>query len=535
MDDDAAKRFRARKNRLNRIRDEAKAPDVPTPPNGVVNILDSESDSDRVAQLAAAQESHYAFDLELSVSDAEVAACLDELRGRVSAREFDDLMEGAKQQVLDALIKPFGLAKILFQDHDGGNVTTIHNMKQGLKPANKTHKYDDEARDVYVKYKTSKCMDDYKKSRINVHGKIQDTYTGKFLDEIEDRVETDHVYPLKTFHLNGGFMLNDQRKADFASDRENFAVTKREINRSKLDQELAGFEAKTVQKKTASNKNRFDMDGRRTRAAAERGSQTAQKHKPTVGEKATFYGKEIVSTGASEATSMGVQQAIGLLLHELASGLIAEARDFFKQWRGGSLGGGVLQDLRERFQRIGSRLVRRWDVAFKAFVEGSISGFVSNLVTFVINTFLTTFRRVVRIIREGTLSLLRAFKLLLFPPKGMTRREAAHEASKIFAAGLAVAAGLGIEEFVSKSLLAVAPFIAPFADMIAVVVVGILTGIGSAILVYLLDRIDFFGVVESRRHALVMADLSQLAADHLAEAEEYMRVFDLPDIPPSTA
>jgi hypothetical protein len=528
MDDKAIERFRNRRKRLERIHSQREVSVPEVSDDEVQEFLNSKMDSDWLAILSSSQDSHYKVTFCSRASHAEVSATLDEIRGQVTVNEFDQLLSGVREQVLHAVIRPFGLAKVLFKDKDGGNVTTIHNMQQGLPAAKTAHEY---RRDSYTKFKAQRSMLDFKKSRINANQQLQDTYTGVFLDV--EQTETDHIHPLKAFHVDGGFMLCDERKVNFAADRENFAVTKQEINRSKRDQELNKFETRTVQKKLVKNKNRFGTDGRRTRSAVERGKKTAQKHQPSIGEKSSFYTKEVVSSGSSEAASLGVQQAIGLLLHELASGLVDEARDFFRRWRGGTLSAGVFRELKAGFQRLGRRVISRWDDALKAFVDGGISGFISNLVTFVINCFVTTFKRVVGIIREGALSLLRAFKLLLFPPEGMTRQEAAHEATKIVAAGLAVAAGLGVEEFVSKSLMILLPLLAPLADSIATVIVGILTGIGAAILVYLLDKIDFFGVNRKRKHKLVMAELECMAGAAMAEAEEDFRMFDDPSVQPA--
>ena len=42
---------------------------------------------------------------------------------------------------------------------------------------------------------------------------------------------------------------------------------------------------------------------------------------------------------------------------------------------------------------------------------------MSNLLTFLINNFLSTAKRFVTVIREGIIGLFRAFKMIFFPPK----------------------------------------------------------------------------------------------------------------------
>ena len=45
---------------------------------------------------------------------------------------LQQLMESCQQQVLRQIIGPFGLTPAMFDDKDGGNVTTQHNAKQGI-------------------------------------------------------------------------------------------------------------------------------------------------------------------------------------------------------------------------------------------------------------------------------------------------------------------------------------------------------------------------------------------------------------------
>lgn len=93
-----------------------------------------------------------------------------------------------------------------------------------------------------------------------------------------------------------------------------------------------------------------------------------------------------------------------------------------------------------------SNLPSKWEDAVKAFRDGAVSGFISNLLTVVINTVMTTWKRWVRIVREGVTSLYCALKMLAFPPEGMTLEQAAHEASKLLVAGAVVGLGVFGEE-----------------------------------------------------------------------------------------
>ena len=525
MDKDYADRFRERKRRRAEMELRTAPSKRLVPEEAVLAYLEGIPDIDWLAALHEARESRYSIETSLVVSNAEVESLLVDLRGKVSEREFDLLLSSVNEQVLSAITKPFGLAKVLFQDRTGGNVTTIHNAKQGIY-AKSEHGYD---RRLYVNSKVQTKMNDFKQSRIGVNQLIQDGYTGNQLEV--SQAETDHIKSIEDFHQEGGFMLPEERKAAFSSDCENFVATRRDLNRSKGGQSLKEFEEKILPGQEVSNKKRFDIDGRRTGPAAVRGDRCSAKHGPKTTEKTIFYAQETITTGASEALNMGLQQALGLLLFELADGVMVEVRELFRDWRDGELPSGLLGQLKSRLSSLGRRLIDKWDNVVSAFLQGGIAGFVSNLVTFIINCFKTTLGRVSRIIREGALSLLNAFKVLLFPPEGMTLREAAHESTKILVAGLALASGLAIEQFVGWALGPL-PLLGFLAEPLVSILAGILTGVGTAMLVYAIDKIDFFGVNRDRQHFQVMTELEAIEEEAKAASEEYLRVFDLPELSP---
>ena len=129
----------------------------------------------------------------------------------------------------------------------------------------------------------------------------------------------------------------------------------------------------------------------------------------------------------------------------------------------------------------------KWKDVAIAFKDGFISGFISNLVTTVINMFVTTATRVVRIIREGIFSLMKAIKTLLFPPEGTTYEEAMHEAKKLIASGLIVSLGVIAEEYIDKLIKATA-ILGPFSDVLTAVFVGAITGLSITMVVYYIDK-----------------------------------------------
>jgi hypothetical protein len=99
---------------------------------------------------------------------------------------------------------------------------------------------------------------------------------------------------------------------------------------------------------------------------------------------------------------MGLQQAIGLVLTDFVDGLLLEVHD---SWHNGFCDGVdqeyVWDALKIRAGRVAKSCLDNWRNVLTAFRDGAISGIISNLMTTLINTFFTTARSLVRMIREG--------------------------------------------------------------------------------------------------------------------------------------
>ena len=221
---------------------------------------------------------------------------------------------------------------------------------------------------------------------------------------------------------------------------------------------------------------------------------------------------------------MGLQQAVGIVLKELTESIFDEISDIYHNgFRNGTdLDKTFFSVLQERLSRISNKVLSKWKDVITAFGEGFFSGFLSNLITVVINTFFTTGKNVVRLIREGFFSLFKAIKMLLCPPKNMTKKEAVHEATKLIASGLAVSGGILLEQYLDTLLKAF-----PFADMIAGILIGIVTSMATTLLCYLIDKLDIFGVNAEKRHEYVIAQLNNMIGGSFEEAKQILKSLEI--------
>ena len=230
-------------------------------------------------------------------------------------------------------------------------------------------------------------------------------------------------------------------------------------------------------------------------------------------------GAELLKTGASQAARMGVKQALGVLLTELVNGIFNEVRTLLKS--GVELGKTLFEEITERLARIGIAVAKKLPDAFSQGLQGGVSGFMSNLTTFLINNFVSTAKRFVTIIRDQFLSLYKAIKIMIFPPENLTRQQAMQEGIKALTTVVVISLGFLLEESVS-TFMATVPFLKPFADMVTPVLVGIMTGLLSAFLAYQIDNL-FERLFDDRSERLIDQQLAntqiqQTLADELARS-----------------
>lgn len=407
------------------------------------------------------------------------------------------LMDDCQQQVISQIIGPFGLSTAMFKDVDkaGGNVTTVHNFKNGIAATDSDKVLSERYKQTIKEYdrKSYQVSDAaWKEKRTKKIDKGIDDYRGVKITH-QDDVDLDHIVPVKAIatdariHL-GMAKVDDSGGADLSAikrlinDDKNLAITDGGLNSSKKDHKFEKWSSKT-RSNGKTNAEHFEVD----EARAQQIVKVANEH-VEAGAKAAWdkQKEELISTGKSQAINMATRQALGVLLTELVNGLFNEFKVLINA--GVEAGKTLFEEIRERLQRVIASVVRKIPDAASQAIQGGVSGFMSNLITFLINNFMSTAKRFVTIIREGLLGLVKAFKMIMFPPKCMTSSEALQEGLKVLTAVVVTSVGFLLQESVA-TFLKTLPFLLPIADIVSGVLVGIMTGLLSAFLAYQLDNV----------------------------------------------
>lgn len=402
---------------------------------------------------------------------------------------LQQLMESCRQEVLRQIIGPFGLTPAMFDDKDGGNVTTTHNFEKGVvataSDQERYEAYEYNLNNPIDRTLYDKDLPEKRKELLQGDDPIISAYTGKELPR-DGRMHLDHVRSAKSMETDAraNLVMTKEERAATANAPENLVPAESDINQSMQDKdklEWANSERKKDKGKT--NAESFGVD-------AERLSETKRKadahvDKELLKAQVKKQGQELLETGAKDASKNAMRQALGVLLHEFVNGSFVEIKTLLKER---SSEENLIDRLVASLKRVMDRVIKKSKAALDAAIQGGVQGFISNLLTFLINNLITTSKKIVTIIRESMQSLWKAIKLMVNPPEGMSALEITREVTKIVAAVVTTGLGMLLEESV-KGFIMTIPVLAPIADVLATALTAIMTGIAGALIVYGIDRL----------------------------------------------
>jgi hypothetical protein len=438
-------------------------------------------------------------------------------------QRLQQLFADCQKQVLGQIIGPFGLSIAMFEDKNGGNVTTERNFVRDddsyvatdsdrALHAHSKLEYDESTRSLYEIDTEKKAADAGGKTWETKRGERitagRDEYTGGAVAADGTTtmkngqvvsVELDHVVSIGETHRTaknhlamgtvvtdpetGKQVVDTSRIREMVNHDDNLALTNKPANGSKKAHDLKQW-ANKERKDGTTNSEHFGLDD----ALVDEAYDKARTHVETTVNDALLkkQATELLQTGGKQAALMGLKQSLGLLLTELVNGLFNEFKVLIKA--GVGAGKTLFEEIRERLGRVIAAVVKKIPAAASQAIQGGISGFMSNLLTFLINNFVSTAKRFVTVIRDGLLGLVKAFKMIMFPPKGMEADQALQEGLKVLTTVIVTSIGFLLHESVAMFLRTV-PFLLPVADVVAGVLVGIMTGLLSAFLAYQLDNL----------------------------------------------
>ena len=490
-----------------------------------------------------------------NLTQSEVLFYVDELRKNATKELNEEFFETGKTRLLRVILDRFMLGGIMGRlDQDGGNVDTIHNVRDGVYATTEAK----EQYDSMEPYDSHKYHSHSEYKRINKEtsqqlkeGTLKDAYTGKTFSE-GDRKDLDHVISAKEVHDDPGRVLAGLEGTDLANTASNLKPTHMSINRSKKQDSVEDFLTRTVSNQEQREKNIQELEQKEVlthqeeqrlnklhtleNVDEERMRQIDQEaraeYENTIAE--TYYtSPEFVSNLSQKAlqqgAQMGTRQLVGVFLVEAVGASFDEIKDYCVSGR--TQGSHWWEDLQARLLRVLTKVKNKWKDALDSFKQGTISGILSNLVTVIINALVTTSKNAVRLIREGFWSIVRAFKLLMTNPQSLAKEELYHEAGKLLITGMILSISILFEQAIDSSVPMVFIRGIPIVgELIADVILGLMTGLAGALAIWGWDKLDLFGANELRIHEHVMSMLNEDQTKLMQKREEELKLLCGEDI-----
>ena len=530
-------RFQQRKLLLQRGRSEE------SPLNGVL-MSEPASGNSVLDDFEASQKAEWdELTAPVDVTFEQVEGLLHRFGKEWERTKFDDCFDSVQKNVLSSIINPLGLGSIVAAyDKVGGNVDTIHNVRQGIYATKEEQERYDQ-RDDYDSYK---YHSDKKFIAVNRElsaqkkdGNLDDGYRGvKF--QPNAKTDLDHVVSAKEVHDDAGRVLAEMDGTSLANDKSNLTMTSSSVNRSKKDSSVDAFVNRNEQKAedrkhriqqleaepVLNDKDRKELlklkqiDEVKVEKIQEADAKSREAMNKKINTEYYTSSKFVCNTaitGAIESGKMGMQQAMGLLFIDLFEGLFTEIKDAYAHGIQADTGAeSITKAVLIRGERVTKKIIADWQNIVTAFRDGAVSGFISNLATTLINIFATTGKNLVRIIREGMFSLFKAIKLLVFRPEGMSLSQAADAALKVLATGAVSLGGITLDLYLQETLgpiLASIPVLGAISTTLITILAGGATGIAMALAMYFIDKMDVFGVNDHERHRFICEKLITLQED----------------------
>lgn len=433
---------------------------------------------------------------------------------REQAADFQWMAE-LEKTVVSSLATSFGLDFLLFEDKLGGNVDTIHNVRQGVWATK-------EAKDNYVnrggydstayhsdKNFKNKGMED--KAKL-LEGKLHDSYRGKKMKRSEvHKRDLDHVISGKEIHDDPGRVLAGAKGEELANQSSNLQSTHRSINRSKnakpikqwvdeLPQRIDLCEQKIQQDKERLSSMPRDTQESKHKARELEASIRSQEEKleefksvdvegmlKRDAEARAHYEREInlkyymgsefiKNSGLDAATAglkMGLRQVVGLVLAEIWFEFKERAPDILKKHKINFSFRMFVDDISNTFIGIWQRVKKRFSDFLKDFNDGVLAGALSSATTTLFNIFFTTQTLVIKLIRESWSYIVKALKLLIFNPDKLSLGELCKAIIGI--SNLAVSTVLGVYVYSALTPLLSFPLGAELASFLSALTTGVLT------------------------------------------------------------
>lgn len=440
---------------------------------------------------------------------------------KISNTEYDWLGEVGKT-VTHSLVTTFGLDFLLLEDKKGGDVDTIHNVRNGVW-ATKTEKERYESLEKYDSTSYHKDKNYIAKGRedktIQQSGELEDKYRSTNMRTNEQR-QLDHVVSAHEIYHDAGRVLADIDGINLANKDTNFASTIAYINNKKSNKPIQEFvhelpEMISSKKESVSNnekkiesmpestpeqrhkrqvvadkirkekKHIEELESVDTVAMLKADEQARQSYDQEVTKayySSSKFFKGTVTAAASKGVAMGARQAIGLVLAEIWFELKEALPTVYRNHKDVFVFDAFWEDIKNTLSAVLERVKLRFNDVLSTFKDSFIGGILASITTTLLNIVFTSGKLVGKLIRESWNNLVQAMKLVFFNPQKLAFGDLMREVTRIILASVSTIIGVAINQHLVT--VVTIPFGTEIAAFVSALFIGLFT-VGTG---YFLDH-----------------------------------------------
>ncbi len=400
---------------------------------------------------------------------------------------FLDVVNESRQIIIKAVLDAFGLS--YFADRAGGNVTTLYNFKKGITAARDVQRYKEyvSKQDKYDRSPYDRVQKSHRDPIIKSDKPIESGYTGKDIPH-DGRSELEHIVSAAEIEKSAenNLFMSQEERVELAYNEENLTMIEKEINHSKQDMPLDEWLNKKRKKNPGKGQTEaeyFGIDIDKAKALDEKARNAIKKEQRKAAVKK--QGKEILQSGLHEGFKIGIREVLGIVLVEFADASIRCIQNMVKMYKKGIYKKKqVLTEIKTALLKTKENVIKKYDEMLSRFKSSVLSGFLSTILTFIINNFITTAKRVVIIIRETVYSLVRAGKIMV-GDEYHTHEEKVNAATDLILKSLTVCLTTLIALSIQEALTGV-----PYGDCFSQAVASIVVGLTVAMVTYYFESIN---------------------------------------------
>lgn len=421
---------------------------------------------------------------------------------------FSTLWSEYERIVMHSLVTSFGL-DFLVRDQHGGDVDTIHNVRQIGSDPEMSYKNlrNEKAYDSRGEYDTAAYHSDKRFSKIKHNDREAFDTNGTMLRDAyvpgntliprnnktiprEHQGQLDHVISAHEIHDDPGRILAGIDGIELANKQSNLGYTNADLNRNKGDKSVEEYIAWCEE-----NPSKVNQGGRkgkpltkavkqRMRSADKRAREAYDSELERTYYTSPAFANDAVCAARDRALEMGIRQALGLIFVEIWMG----AKERLQRVPSDSDFGDMLNAVGHGIKSGLDNACVKYKEVLAKMGEGLTSGVLASLTTTLCNIFFTTAKNLVRYIRQIYASVVQAGKVLFINPDNLLYGDRIRTTTIILASGASVLAGTVTGDLIAKTPIGLMPAIGSISTTFCSTMVS---GLLSCTFLVFLDRSRF--------------------------------------------